>query len=176
MPDEHRLDRVLRIERRFKGQHTQHQVYRLAHGPHPPLSPGPDLRTDVLHRGQAAALEPARQAQVERRGIDAHEDIRRIAQELAQQAGTQAIEPRQVPQRLDEPHDGDFFGTGQRLAAGGPHARAGHPDKAGVGMQAAERLDEGRAEQVSGCLARHQRDAQRPAHGVNGPGCAWPCR
>ena len=82
MADERRLHAVPRIELRLEGQQAQHQVNRLADGPHPPLPPGPHLRTHVLNRTQAFVLQLLCQPEIELRSIDADEHVRPVAREI----------------------------------------------------------------------------------------------
>jgi hypothetical protein len=55
-------------------------------------------------------MQLAGQPEIERRGIDADEDVHAPLLQLTRQPRAQSQQPRQVAQRLHETHHGDFLG------------------------------------------------------------------
>jgi hypothetical protein len=94
MTDEARLHGVARVEIDLEGQQAQHQIHRSGDVPDPALTPRPHLRADVLHGAQAALLEPAREAQIEFRRIDADEGERLPGQDFTTQPAAQPEQAR----------------------------------------------------------------------------------
>ena len=75
MADEFGVHAVLVVEALLEGQQAQHQIHGLVNAARPPLPPRPDLGTHVLHGRDAGRVQPAREAQVGIRGVDADENI-----------------------------------------------------------------------------------------------------
>ena len=159
--DEHRRHAVLLVEVRLEGQQAQHEITGGADAAHAALPPGPDLGTYVLHGAHIDAFQTARQRQVELRGVDADEDIRRRGAETPPQLRPQPQQPWQMLQHLGESHDGELLGARPRFAALRDHLRSRHSKAVHAGGALAQRRYERRTELIAGMLARHDADAQR---------------
>ncbi len=126
MADELRAHRIVRVEGRLEGQQTQHQVAAARDLARPPLPPRPDLRADVLHGARCPGrLKRPASVRLKAGASTPMNTCGRQASSSPQQPRAQRQQARQMPQRLDQAHDGQLVRIGKRLAAGGAHRRTG---------------------------------------------------
>src|SRR6185312_9625170 len=124
MADEDGPYAVAPVELRLEGQQAEHEVARPRDELHAVLAPRPHLRTDELHGRQSRAAQLRGEAEIERGCVDADEHVRPLAFEAFLQASAKQGEPRQLLQRLEQPHHGKLVCLRPGLAALGRHARA----------------------------------------------------
>src|SRR3546814_12957373 len=102
--DETSVDAVTGLDLRLHREQAQHAVGAAPDLRRPRFAPGPDRRTHVVHGAHAATLEPALQAEVEIRRIDADEHVRLPVQDLLAQLAAQATQSRPVGEYLGQSH------------------------------------------------------------------------
>ena len=161
MTDEPRRDAMPFVESRLERQQAEDAVTGLADAAHPALPPSPDLRADILDRSDPPRFHPRSEPEVELRCIDTDEHIGTQLRQFGDQPATQLQEPRQMPQHLGEPHDGELLGVGQRFAARSTHPRPRDAHDAHARQPRTQHIDQGGTEVVSRGLARHQGDHGR---------------
>ena len=135
MADEACIDRMPCVDRRFHREQAQHAVGAVADLLGTLLAPGPDRRTDVVHRAHAAFLQPALDAEVEVGCVDADIDVRLPVQHALAEGLAQAQQARQVAQHLGQAHHGQFVRVEPGVAAGRTHRIA--PDAGEFGVREA---------------------------------------
>ncbi len=117
-----------------------------------------------MHGAHPALSQPASEPEIEVRGIDADEHVRRIGTQAPDEVPAHRKQPRQVTQHLDQPHHGERL---QRIEALQPlrrHRRAADALEPDPGVTACERTHQPGSEQVPRELARHQRHALHGGH------------
>jgi hypothetical protein len=151
---------MLIIETLFKGQQAQHQIHRFMNGARPALTPGPHLRTDVLHSRVPGSAQIVRQPQIEFGGVDADEHIGFGGEEALPDVRPQTQQARQIAQDFEQPHDGQGLRRFPDFASRVLHLRTGNPEELGVRSETAQGADQVRAQRVAGRLSRHQTHTQ----------------
>ena len=116
MPDECRLDVVVAKERLFEREDAKQLIDEFLDQPHPPLAPGPDLRSHVVEDGNILAVQLASQPQVKIGRVGQDGKPRFLAPGRGGQAPELAPDARDVSDNLEDPHDGQLLGSHD-----GPH-------------------------------------------------------
>ena len=111
-----------------------------------------------MHGAHAALLEPAFDAEVEIRGIDADEHVRCPNEHALAECLAQFQQARQVRQHFGQAHHRQLAGIEPGIESGGAHRIAADTGEFGIGIPLAKFADQSRAELVAGRLARAQRD------------------
>ena len=149
MPDEFGAHRVRLIELLLERQEAQDQVDGASDRAHAPLTPRPDLRTDVLHRAHAPRLQFRRKSQVELLGVDADINRRPLLQDMLDELAPNAKQARQMRQNFNQPHHRQTLGPLPRFTTRSDHLRTGDAREPGVRKARAQRLDQLRAKVVA---------------------------
>ena len=161
MAHEHRLDIVLRVQRRLEGKDAEHQVRRFANGLDATRPPRPDRRTDEMRGLYAGLAKLLFQPEIEVRRVDTDNDVRRRLGPAPRQVPTQPQQAWNMGQRFDQAHDGQGLGRLPALAACLDHRRTGNALEACIGTARPDGPDQARAEDVTGCLASDEPDSHR---------------
>ncbi len=164
MADEAGIDAVLRVNRWFHREQTEHAVCAAPDLRGTTCAPGPDRGADVVHGANAALLQSALQAEVEVRRIDADEHVGLPRQQPRSHGAPQPQQSRQVPEHLGQAHHGQFRAVVPGRKPGGAHLRSADAGELGSGEAFAQLRDQAGAEQVARRLAGDQRDALGRGH------------
>jgi hypothetical protein len=170
MADELRGEAVLVVETLLEWQQAQHEVEEARHLRDAPLAPGPHLRADVLHRGDAGRVQRRREVQVELGCVHTHEHVWPLGEDAVAHPAAQPEQPRQVRQDLEQAHDREALRRLPALAALRLHPRARDAKELRLRPALAHRADERRAEIVAGQLAGDHGDAEWMGRGHHGVG------
>ena len=139
---------------RLERENAQHMVCRTTDLVHALRTPGPDGRTDKVHRAHAGSAQVFFQSQVEIGRIHTHEQIRLVRQQLLAQLIANLPDARHATQHLQA-----VTMHGQRLArplgdkALGLHVRTADPSRLQLRPALARTLQQQAGQQVTGGLA-----------------------
>ena len=134
MADEHGIDAVLDEKLLLEGQQAKHAVNGFSNRLDPARAPRPDGRADVVDSRDSRRTQARLDAQVEIRRVDTDKHVRRVVLPAVDERPAQTQQARNVPQRFDEAHDGQFLGVGPVIAAGLKHRRSGDALELRVGV------------------------------------------
>jgi hypothetical protein len=161
MPDEFGVHRMRVVKRFLERQQAQDQIDGVADRTHPPLSPGPYLRTHVLNGRNATGLEAWRDPQIEFLRVDADVHRGSFGKHALDQVATDAQQSWQVRNDFEQPHDGEALCSFPRLTAGSNHSWAGDTGEACLWQSLPQCCDQLRAEVVPRRFSRHQNNEHR---------------
>lgn len=111
-----------------------------------------------MHGAHAALLEPAFHRQIEVGRVDADEYIRLPRQHALAKGAAQFQQARQMPQHFGQAHHRQLAGVEPGLASGTAHRIAADTDEFGIGIAAAQCVNQAGTEDVAGCFAGDQGD------------------
>src|SRR5689334_2322028 len=134
MPDVHGWNAALAKEFFFEGEDTEKAIQRGTHGLHPPLLPGPGLRSHQIDHTDSLPFQLAREGKVEARSVGKNRHVRWLGGAHASQLVHLAEDARDVRDHLDDPYHGDRALIDYGPHSGGLHPRPGATGKLGFRM------------------------------------------
>src|SRR5258707_915616 len=154
MADKLGIDAAIAIELLFEGENHECLIDVLAKQSHPTLSPGPELRADVIDDGNSTLFHLPRHAPVECGRVDDDGQVGLAAVRLFYQTVKQPPDFGKVPEDFSDADDGKVFRVNYGVAAGGTHFVAAHTEEVDRrGEFAAQGLDQLRPVHFAGSLA-----------------------
>ena len=114
-----------------------------------------------MHGGNATSAQPALQAQIEIRGINADKRQRGIRAELPVKLAAEGQQIGQVSQHLHQPHDRQPFHRNHGLKTLSPHCRPADADKAELWIVRPKRRHQPCAEQIARQFTSNDSDVHR---------------
>src|ERR687884_584735 len=105
----------------FEGQDRKQEIDVSLNVAHAVRAPGPELRAYVINDGNATAVQPARQPQIEIRPIDENRGYRLAAFSGTFQIAERAPEFWECASDFPKTHDRQLVGIHNRLDTGVPH-------------------------------------------------------
>ena len=160
MTDKTHRHLMLQIELCLEGKQTEHQVAALANLQHALLPPGPDGRTDIVHRANARLTQLQFNVEGEIRRIDANEHIGFLLDQGANQTLTPCQQFRQAAEHLDQPHHRETLHGEIGAQPLSLHQRTTDADELDLGMPLAQGLHQASTQDIAGRFARDQRNTQ----------------
>src|ERR1700722_1436043 len=142
MADEGRVAAAGAGEIFFEGKDDQRFVDVVADEANTSLAPSPELRRDVIDRGDAALFHLAGDAPVEGGRIDDDGEIGLAAVGFADQMPEQPPDFRQMAEDFGDADDGEVFGVDDGVASGGAHAVGADAEEFERWVAAAQGFDE----------------------------------
>src|ERR1700680_127857 len=129
MPHKTRVHSPLAIELLFKRKYNQRLVDVIAQQPHPSLTPGPELRRDVIDHRNTALLHLPGHAPVKRRRINHDGEIRFSLVGFEDQLAEESIDFRQMAKDFGDADYSEVFGVDHSLAARSSHLLSAHAEE-----------------------------------------------
>src|SRR5215470_7754737 len=112
------------VKRYFKGKQRQHFIDKACHPFDTALTPGPDLRANVVHHRQPGTLRQTRQGEIKARSIDEDHYLCTTAGCCPQQLVCHAQARRHFGQDFYHPHHIQRLHIEQRFYTCSPHVVA----------------------------------------------------
>ena len=166
MADKLHRHRGLAIDRLLEGKDHEHAVGNLPHRLHPPGTPRPQLRADVVDDRNAEAFDAACQRKIEVGKIDDDERVGPLGARPVDQAPKRRQRSRNFRDRLRQARHGKAAVIRNRPAARrdklGP-SEAGHHR---AGRKPDELADQSAGVQIAGCFAAGKQETRRHITGV----------
>ena len=129
MPHKGSVHSPLVIELLFKRKYNQHLVDVIAQQPHPSLTPGPELRRDVIDHRNIALLHLPGHAPVKRRRINHDGDIRFSLVGFEDQLAEESIDFRQLAKNFGDADHSEVFSVDHSLAPRSSHLLSAHAEE-----------------------------------------------
>ncbi len=127
MANKSRVDSAVAVELFFERKDHQRLVDVVAEEPHSSLPPCPELRRDIVHRGNTSPLHLASHSPVEGWGVDDDCEVRFPLVCFADKAAVQAKNFREVAEDFGDADYGEVFRIDDGVATFGPHAFPTYP-------------------------------------------------
>ena len=142
MADEGRIDAAFAKEMLFEGKDHERFGDVFAEQADPSLAPRPELRGDVIDRGDAALFHLAGDPPVEGGSIDDDGEIGFALAGLGDQSAEESPDSGEVGEDFGDANDGEVFHVDDRIASGGAHFVSAGAEEFERWIQAAQSFDE----------------------------------
>src|SRR5690242_16959357 len=136
MADKFGIYAVIAIKLLFEGEDHQRLAEIFSDQAHPALAPSPELRADVVHNRNAAAMHFARHFQIKRGRVNDHGGVGAALVSLVNQLAKFAVDSGQTAENFGDAHNRQFASVDHRIATGFAHAVATHAEKFHAGLKA----------------------------------------
>src|ERR1700758_3199024 len=128
MAHERSIHSAVAIELLFEGEDDQRLIDVVADQADASLPPRPELRSDVIHGGDAALLHLAGDPPVERRRVDDDGKIRLASVGFFNQVPIKSEDLRKTAEDLRDANDREVFGFDHGVKPSGAHAIPADPE------------------------------------------------
>ncbi len=165
VPDIRHRHAVLAVERLLEGEDHQHVVDDFGDLLHPAAAPGPHLRGDVIQHLHAELVTARCHAQVELRIVDEHHRVRPFLLDARDQLVEHAAEEAEMPQDVEQPHDGHLPGVVQQLHAFLRQQIAADPERRERRIERLQLVDDLGGVEVTGSFSCDDRELHARSEG-----------
>src|SRR5580704_210024 len=153
MADKSSVYSTLSIELLFKRKNHQRLIDIVPQQAHAPLSPCPELRSNIIDNGNATLLHLPRHPPVKCRRVDHDGEVGPASVSFLDQMPVEAENLGQVAENFGDADHGEILSVDDCVAAGGAHSLSANAEELNLLIAAAQRFDELRTIHFSGRLA-----------------------
>src|SRR5579864_1668824 len=161
MTNKGRVHAAVAVEPFFKRENNEGLVDVIAEEAYASLAPGPELRRNVVDRGDAAAFHLAGDAPVESGRIDKDGEVRLAAVGFADQALVESQNFGEVTENLGDADDRQVFGIDDGVAPGGAHPVTANAEELERWIEVPQSFDELCTVHFTGRFAGGDQDEHR---------------